>query len=103
MDTNNIAAPILKTKPHFEILDELTGIAASGRCECRETDDRFQKNHVALFEFISDNIKDGFVEIYVCRDGDINEPLKIEQEINLPDLLDENFYFFERGLYRVRV
>jgi peptidoglycan/LPS O-acetylase OafA/YrhL len=28
MDTNNIEAPILKTKPHFEILDGLRGIAA---------------------------------------------------------------------------
>jgi hypothetical protein len=68
-----------------------------------EEDESSQKNHADLFEFISSNVKQGFVEIFGCWDGDIGEPTKIEQEINLPDLLDENFHFFERGLYRVRV
>jgi len=60
-----------------------------------------QRNHRELVDYIK-NVG-GDIEIYACWNGDIpDEPQSIE-EIKINDILEEDFYFKENGLYRVRV
>ena len=62
-----------------------------------------QKNHVALHNYISNNVDKGsIVEIYGCWDGDFGELSESTEEVSIEDLLDEHFYFKERGFYLVK-
>lgn len=45
---------------------------------------------------------DGYVEFYGCWDGDERERTEHEEEIPASRLLDDGFWFRERGLYRIK-
>ena len=58
-----------------------------------------KKNHQELFDYIISNVKKGRVELFGCWNGDGHEePLSVT-EITCLNLLDDNFYFKERGFY----
>lgn len=59
-----------------------------------------QTNHRDLYNYIKDNIANGSsIHIYGCWNGDLMETSKSVEEIVLEDILHEQFYFKERGLY----
>jgi hypothetical protein len=60
-------------------------------------------NHIELVSFIRSNASGGNLEILACWDGDHNEAILYRETIEAEDLLSDNFYFKERGLYTVNV
>lgn len=70
-----------------------------------EDDTSFDNNNqIALVDLISNNIPEGkIVEIFACWEGGQNEPVLYNQTIKLSDILNEGFFFKERGFYTVQV
>jgi hypothetical protein len=69
--------------------------------ECDPPKDHIQ-DHQELHDLVTSLLKDGgYIELYGCWDGD--EPQKAEHKEAIPAsrLLDEEFWFRERGLYTV--
>jgi hypothetical protein len=46
---------------------------------------------------------DPFVEVYGVWDGDFLEGPRASEVITLDQILDSNFYFKERGFYRIEI
>ncbi len=68
-----------------------------------EEDNSSEKNHTELVNFISSNIKEGYVEIFSCWNGDVDKPPIAREEIKLAELIDKHFHFKEQGLYRIHI
>jgi hypothetical protein len=82
---------LLQDRQWFPVVDE-------------EDNDSQLKNQRQLFNFIVDNLKDqDFVEIYGCWDGDLSMNIEFQDEIELAEILETNFYFKERGQYKIRL
>jgi hypothetical protein len=63
----------------------------------------FKKNHENLYLYINRYLSSSsYVEIYVCWEGDLVKSLQLVEEITSNDLLNSDFYFKERTLYRIR-
>lgn len=61
------------------------------------------KNHHDLYYYLVNNQVDSFIEIYACWNGDMADPCQSTQEINASELLSGDFYFQERGLYKIKI
>ena len=68
-----------------------------------EEDNSSQDNHAKLFEYISSNVKQGVVEILCCWNGEVDKLPINPEEIKLAGIIDENFHFKERALYRIKI
>ncbi len=69
--------------------------------ECDPPEDHLQ-DHQELHDLVTSLMSDGgCVELYGCWDGDEREKVEHEEEIQASRLLEENFWFRERGLYRI--
>ncbi|MHA4810125.1 hypothetical protein ACX0G9_18570 [Flavitalea flava] len=62
-----------------------------------------QKNHQDLLDYIGNYSNDVHVEIYGCWAGDVIELPQSREVINGSDLINKDFYFKERGFYQVRI
>jgi hypothetical protein len=71
--------------------------------EDNDTMEVIQKNHEDLYQYLTDNVKSGFIEIYGCWNGDITDSIDCVDEISIKDLTDKDFYFKEGWLYKVLV
>ena len=61
-------------------------------------------NHQNLVDFIiENNTGEKMIEILSCWEGDHNEPIMFHETIKIYDLLNSDFYFKERGLYKVEL
>lgn len=61
------------------------------------------QNHQELHDLVISLIDhDGYVELYGCWDGDERDKTEHEEEILSSRLLDNGFWFRERGLYKVK-
>lgn len=62
-----------------------------------------KKNHEELYKYImalkADNT---LTEIYGCWDGDLKKASESREEITVNDLIDKDFYFKERGFYKIK-
>lgn len=69
--------------------------------ECDPPDDHIQ-DHDELYDLVSSLLSEGHsVELYGCWDGDERCETSHQQTIPAHRLLDEKFWFRERGLYRI--
>jgi hypothetical protein len=62
-----------------------------------------QKNHEDLYQYLTDNVKIGLIEVYGCWNGNITDSIDCVVEISIKDLTDKDFYFKEGWLYKVLV
>jgi hypothetical protein len=62
-----------------------------------------QKNHEDLYQYLTDNVKIGLIEVYGCWNGNITDSIDCVDEISIKDLTDKDFYFKEGWLYKVLV
>lgn len=70
--------------------------------ECDPPDDHV-RNHQELQDLVISLIDDdGYVEVYGCWDGDEGYKAEHEEEILASRLIEEGFWFRERGLYRIK-
>lgn len=69
--------------------------------EC-ERPDAHLEDHQALHDLVRSHLaRDGYVELYGCWDGDEREKAEHEEEIPPSRIIDERFWFRERGLFRI--
>jgi len=69
--------------------------------ECDPPEDHIQ-DHQELHALVTSLTKDGgCVELYGCWDGDERDKAEHEEVIPATRLLEEDFWFRERGLYRI--
>lgn len=66
-------------------------------------DESIQKNQEALYSYIKTYVNEDSVELYCCWDGDYEEQAECREEIRIRDILDKDFFFKERGFYRVHI
>ena len=69
--------------------------------ECDPPEDHVQ-DHQELYDLVISLIDDGgFVELYGCWDGDERDTAEHREAILASRLLDDGFWFRERGLYTI--
>lgn len=81
------------------------GIVEQGECE---PPDEHLPNHQQLHDLVvslleADDGEEHYVELYGYWDGDEQYPTAHEEVILPSRLLDEAFWFRERGLYRIKL
>lgn len=71
--------------------------------EDSEAIEESQKNQEALYKYIRSYVdKNKTVEMYGCWEDEFDKPSEAIEELNVDDLLRYDFYFKERGLYRIK-
>ena len=65
--------------------------------------DNERKNHQDLFDYITSHIKQGKIELLACWNGEINVPPRAARNINVTDLLKDDFYFKEDTFYSITI
>jgi hypothetical protein len=63
--------------------------------------DVVRNNHQALFDYVTSNIKDVKLEIFACWNGNVDGGPQSVEQIKCSDLINEQFYFKEGGLYTI--
>jgi hypothetical protein len=69
----------------------------------KDDQDAVQKNHVGLWQYLTNNAAGESIEIYACWNGDVYDCADCISNIRLEDILNDEFYFREGWLYKVTV
>lgn len=63
-----------------------------------------KRNQQSLHDFLwLHKMTDRSVELFCCWNGEQNEPSLFRTEINIEEIIDEDFFFKERGFYSIKL
>jgi len=62
-----------------------------------------QENHVGLWQYLTESLEGGSIEIYACWNSDVNECPDCIGHIRIEDITNSDFYFKEGWLYRMTI